>query len=172
MDGKAQTPPSERRPGWPQRTSGNGAWATQTYRDVHLLLPQEKLPKPNSIAFVLRWRTGKGSGTSLLAWAAAKARRAFPDPLAPFASVPVSLLQRSEMGSRDHPEITQRSPRDHPEITQRSPRERFLSPSFPGCKRMVRERLVFPQPDDFELESCLLKIGLQLVEPFHDAMVD
>jgi hypothetical protein len=37
---------------------------------------------------------------------------------------------------------------------------------------MLRERLVFPQTDDFELESCLLKIGLQLVEPFHDAMVD
>ena len=31
---------------------------------------------------------------------------------------------------------------------------------------------MFPQTDDFELESCLLKISLQLVEPFHDAMVD
>ncbi len=48
-----------------------------------------KPPKPNSIACALWWRTGKGSGTSLLAWAAAKARRAFPDPLAPFSSVPV-----------------------------------------------------------------------------------
>jgi hypothetical protein len=37
---------------------------------------------------------------------------------------------------------------------------------------MVRERLVFPQPDHFERESCLLKISLQLMEPFHDAMVD
>ena len=54
----------------------------------------------------------------------------------------------------------------------RSRRERFFSPSFAGCKRMVRERLVFPQPDHFERESCLLKISLQLMEPFHDAMVD
>ena len=58
------------------------------------------------------------------------------------------------------------------EELSRSRRERFFSPSLAGCKRMVRERLVFPQPDHFERESCLLKISLQLMEPFHDAMID
>jgi len=31
MDGEAQPACRERRPGWPQRTSGDGAWATPTH---------------------------------------------------------------------------------------------------------------------------------------------
>ena len=31
MDGEAKSASSERRPGWPQRTSGDGAWATPTH---------------------------------------------------------------------------------------------------------------------------------------------
>ena len=33
MDGEAQPAWSERRPGWPQRTSGDGAWVTPNRRE-------------------------------------------------------------------------------------------------------------------------------------------
>ena len=110
MDGKAQTPPRERRPGWPQRTSGNGAWATQTYRDAHLLLPQENLQSRTQSHARCGGELARGAA-SLLAWSAAKARRGFPDPLAPFSSVPVRRSSDPRWALEHHPEIT----RDHPE---------------------------------------------------------
>gem|GEM_PF-4956807 len=61
---------------------------------THLLLPQEKLPKPNSIALDLLWSTGKGAAkVSSRVPRRPKARRAFADPLClPF---PVCLCRRS-----------------------------------------------------------------------------
>ena len=31
LDGEAQSASRERRPGWPERTSGDGAWVAPTY---------------------------------------------------------------------------------------------------------------------------------------------
>ncbi len=63
-------------------------------KDAHLLLPQEKLPKPNSSALDLWWSTGKSAAkVSSRVPRRPKARRAFADPLClPF---PVCLCRRS-----------------------------------------------------------------------------